>query len=71
MQEPKYELITSGQVAIRHSEDDKITVLPPDWEERGYGEDDDIMIMDSFSWSNRKCKFYFAILRGKCVLEVA
>ena len=48
--EATYELITSGQVAIRHSpdEDEKISVLPPDWEERGYGIDDDIMIMDSF-----------------------
>ena len=48
--EAPYELITSGQVAIRHSpdEDEKIAVLPPDWEERGYGIDDDIMIMDSF-----------------------
>ena len=50
MQEPKYELITSGQVAIRHSEDEdeQIAILPPDWEERGYGNDDDIMIMDSY-----------------------
>ena len=66
-------ITTSGQVAIKHAqdEDEKITVLPRDWEERGYGDDDDIIIMDSFSWSNRKCKFYFAILRGKCVLEVA
>ena len=40
----------SGQVAIRHSpdEDEEMAVLPPDWEERGYGIDDDIMIMDSF-----------------------
>ena len=50
MQEPKYELITTGQIAIRHSEDEdeNIAILPPDWEEQGYGEDDDIMIMDSF-----------------------
>ena len=56
MQEPRYELITSGQVAIRHSEgeDEKIAILPPDWEEQGYGEDDDIMIMDSFLWSKRR-----------------
>ena len=46
---PTYERITSGQVAIRHAqdEDDKIMVLPENWEELGYGDDDDIMIMDN------------------------
>jgi len=46
---PTYERITSGQVAIRHrqDEDEKITVLPDNWDELGYGDDDDIMIMDN------------------------
>ena len=45
---PTYERITSGQVAIRHrqDEDEKIMVLPENYEELGYGDDDDIMIMD-------------------------
>ena len=48
-QGPTYERITSGQVAIRHrqDEDEKITVLPDNWDELGYGDDDDIMIMDN------------------------
>jgi len=46
---PTYERITSGQVAIRHrqDEDEKIMVLPDNWDELGYGDDDDIMIMDN------------------------
>ena len=46
---PTYERITSGQVAIKHAQDwdEKITVLPENYEELGYGDDDDIMIMDN------------------------
>ena len=46
---PTYERITSGQVAFRHrqDEDEKIMVLPDNYEELGYGDDDDIMIMDN------------------------
>ena len=46
---PTYERITSGQVAIKHAqdEDEKIMVLPENLEELGYGDDDDIMIMDN------------------------
>ena len=46
---PTYERITSGQVALRHrqDEDEKIMVLPENYEELGCGGDDDIMIMDA------------------------
>jgi len=44
----KYEKITEGQVATKHAsgEDEKFAILPSNWEELGYGDDEDIMILD-------------------------
>ena len=48
-QEPRYTKIQSGQVAVKWEDDvEKIGILPDNWEELGYGEDEDITIMDSY-----------------------
>ena len=46
-QPPKYEKIAEGQVAINWSDGvEKIGVLPTNWDELGYWENEDLIILD-------------------------